>query len=189
MGDGTTVITEVIIETTRRMNQRLNLILQHMVEHEDLVVGLDITWSPSSSDHVLLAFCTQIGCTLVRNMSGFPFRLPKELLKPFFDNKDITFVGVHIKEDVKKLRKLLGLEIRNAVDLSELAADVFHQPRLRAFGVRRLASEVLLVPFKTRSSGMARVNWTEADPETYQIECATTDAYFAYKIGKKLLGV
>ena len=41
MGDGTTVITEVIIETATRsrMNQRLNLLLKHMVEHEDMVVG------------------------------------------------------------------------------------------------------------------------------------------------------
>ncbi|XP_022743795.1 uncharacterized protein At5g06450 [Durio zibethinus] len=157
-----------------------------------MVVGLDITWSPSYPDymptypdHVLLAFCTQIGCALVRICGG----CISHSLKQFFDNKDITYVGVHIKHDVKKLRKRLGLEIRNAVDLSELAADVLHQPRLGAFGVRRLASEVLLVPFKARSSRMAWVNLAEADITTDQIECATIDAYAAYKIGKRLLGV
>ncbi|XVF06454.1 hypothetical protein REPUB_Repub06bG0049400 [Reevesia pubescens] len=106
----------------------------------------------------------------------------------FFDNMNIIFVGVHIKDDVKKLRKCIGLEIKNAVDLSELAADVLNQPRLRVFGVRRLASEVLLEPFMTSSSIIDRDCWIQ-DLAKDQIECATTEAYAAYKIGKKLLGV
>ncbi|XVF06457.1 hypothetical protein REPUB_Repub06bG0049700 [Reevesia pubescens] len=158
MEDGTLVMTEVVWDiSSNSMFQCLCHILQHMVEvleDQDMVVGLDITWSPSSSDYVLLAFCTRTGCVL----------------------------------DVEKLRKHFRLEIRNAVELSELAADVLHQPRLRAFGLRGLASEVLLLPFKTRSSSMDPLFWV-TDLKTAEIECATTDAYAAYKTGKKLLGV
>ncbi|OMO84539.1 hypothetical protein CCACVL1_10781 [Corchorus capsularis] len=70
-----------------------------------------------------------------------------------------------------------------------MAADVLHQPRLCAFGARLLASEVLLEPFKARSASMAQANWVAEELTQEQIECATTDAYAAYKVGKKLLGV
>ncbi|KAK6243389.1 hypothetical protein QUC31_009798 [Theobroma cacao] len=48
-----------------------------------------------------------------------------------------------VNGDVKKLWEKYRLEIRNVVDVSELAADVLHQPRLRAFGVRSLAQQRL----------------------------------------------
>ncbi|OMO84536.1 putative glycogenin [Corchorus capsularis] len=73
-----------------------------------------------------------------------------------------------------------------------MADHVLDQPRLRAFGARLLASEVLSdpEPFKsTRCASMARVNWMAENLTQEQIECTTTDAYAAYKVGKKLLGV
>ncbi|OMO84562.1 hypothetical protein CCACVL1_10771 [Corchorus capsularis] len=118
-------------------------------------------------------------------MKSYSFRL----IRQFFDNKDIVFVGVHIKDDVVTLRNCYGLIIPNAVDLSEMAVDVLHEPRLRAFGARLLASEVLLEPFKARSASVARANWVTEELTHEQIECATTDAYAAYKVGKKLLRV
>ncbi|XVF42368.1 hypothetical protein PTKIN_Ptkin01aG0356500 [Pterospermum kingtungense] len=194
--DGTMLVNGVIKNCCN--HQGLDPFLNHMSEHGDLVVGFDIKWLINSSSYenipctptpaAILIFCTQIGCKLLRIKTSFdPQSLP--LQHYFFDNKEITFVGVHIKDEIEKLRVCCGLEIRNAVDLSELAADVLHQPRLRAFGVRRLASEVLPEPFKTRPSSLNRVDWRSANLTKDQLECATTKAYAAYKIGKMLLGV
>ncbi|XP_017629217.1 uncharacterized protein LOC108472220 [Gossypium arboreum] len=113
-----------------------------------------------------------------------------ECIKKLLSNKDITFVGVHVKENVKKMRTESYVEISNAVDVGELAADVLHQP-LRGVGVRRLATEVLKVPFKPRPLFLSWGNLNVREPENLtknQIEYVATDAYAAYKIGKKLLG-
>ncbi|XWS58433.1 hypothetical protein CRYUN_Cryun08bG0033300 [Craigia yunnanensis] len=142
MLDGTIAMTEMISERDRR-DHCLDMLLQKMCEHGDMVLGFDIEW---------------------------PFPLSND-------------------RRCQRLGKTFRLEIRNVVDLSELAADVLHQPRLRAFGVRSLAHEVLSVPFKARPSSIISVDRSRDHVTQEQIECASTDAYAAYKIGKKLLGV
>ncbi|OMO84534.1 putative glycogenin [Corchorus capsularis] len=73
---------------------------------------------------------------------------------------------------LRKLGKCFGLKIRNAVDRSELAADVLHEPRLCGFGLRKLASKVLLVPFEARSSSLRTIDWIMAvNPADDRIEC------------------
>lgn len=178
MPDGTVLVSEEILDTTR-LERCLALIWEDMIEHEDMVAGLDITWSHSYSlDHSpLLAICTRIGCVLV---GSFSYSYPQSLQR-FLDNK---------KEDVhRSIRNNLPLEIRNAVDVGELAADVLDQPRLRGLGLGKLATEVLKLPFMSRSSRMARVYCTELGRlKMNEIESLTTDAYAAYKLGKNLLG-
>ncbi|KAI9184796.1 hypothetical protein LWI28_001128 [Acer negundo] len=101
-----------------------------------------------------------------------------------------TIAGVHLKERLKQLRKTYGFEIKNAVDLSVMTASVLHQPRFGAYGVRRLASEVLCRPWKPRSLSIIDEDWTKEGDCKFnkdQIECATVDAYAAYKIAKRLL--
>ncbi|KAJ0014360.1 hypothetical protein Pint_20348 [Pistacia integerrima] len=110
-------------------------------------------------------------------------------LENFLSNEDIVFAGVHIKKDIKKLQKEYGIDIKNAVDLSELAASVLHQPRLVAYSVRGLASEVLLQPWKPRSWNMVKAAWYAVPLIDHEmIQCATVDVYVAYKIAKKLIG-
>lgn len=78
-----------------------------------MVVGLDITLSPYFSDLALLAFYTDrigFGCTLVRISMHFFRSLKRPIFDQLFDNKDSAFVGVHMKEDVKKLEIFLGLD-------------------------------------------------------------------------------
>ncbi|KAK5786181.1 hypothetical protein PVK06_040813 [Gossypium arboreum] len=130
------------------------------------------------------AIFSLIGCVLITSDGRL------ECIKKLLSNKDITFVGVHVKENVKKMRTESYVEISNAVDVGELAADVLHQP-LRGVGVRRLATEVLKVPFKPRPLFLSWGNLNVREPENLtknQIEYVATDAYAAYKIGKKLLG-
>ncbi|TXG67874.1 hypothetical protein EZV62_009149 [Acer yangbiense] len=98
--------------------------------------------------------CNGVGCVLINldqqdtNHTSY--------LNNLLANDDVIFAGVHLKERLKQLRKTYGFEIKNAVDLSVMAASVLHQPRFGAYGVRHC-------------------------------ECATVDAYAAYKIAKRLL--
>ncbi|OMO96066.1 hypothetical protein COLO4_15525 [Corchorus olitorius] len=154
MEDGTKLVTEEIMETGwRESAPYLKTFMQHIIERGDMIVGLDIKWRSDFSSNqpvALITFCTQIKCLLLKTNGVY-----SQFLQQLFGNKDIIFVGVYIKIEVKLLRKCCSLEIENVVDLSELAADVLHKPRLRAFGVRLLASEILLEPFKARSASMA----------------------------------
>ncbi|KAK5786182.1 hypothetical protein PVK06_040814 [Gossypium arboreum] len=184
MVDGTALVTEVLSRRVcRRMNNCVFIILKRMIKHDDMVAGLDITWF--TSDDALVAICTWIGCVLIPLNSGSGY------VTKLLSNKDITVVGVHMKENVSKMRRLLSrVEISNAVDVGELAADLLHNPRLRRVGVRRLASEVLVFQLKSRPFALSSIFFS-MEPEhltANQIECVATDAYAAYKIGKKLLG-
>ncbi|KAB2058849.1 hypothetical protein ES319_A11G262400v1 [Gossypium barbadense] len=190
MPDGTVLVSEEILDTTR-LAPCLDLVWEDMIEHEDMVAGLDVTWYQYySSDYILLlVICTRIGCVLIR-FGGFIFGHLPQSLQRFLNNKNISFVGVHIKEDVNRsIRNNLPLEIRNAVDVGELAADVLHQPHFRGLGLGRLATVVLEFPLRSRSSRMAQFYYTGFPwLEMNEIESLTTDAYAAYKLGKKLLG-
>ncbi|XP_021281988.1 uncharacterized protein LOC110414916 [Herrania umbratica] len=152
-----------------------------------MAVGFDIEWLSQRSNDSLLTLCYQFGCLPIKLGTDRPYFISK--LGQFLTHKDIIFAGVHLQGDVKKLWEKYRLEIRNVVDLSELAAEVLHHPRLRAFGVRSLAHQLLLVPFKARPTSILRVdNSTTGDVPQKLIECASADAHAAYKIGKKLLG-
>ena len=105
----------------------------------------------------------------------------------FFMMKDIVFVGVHVREDVRMLKENYGVVVRNVVELSELAAYGLRKPRLVAYGARDLARDVLKLGLEQRPQKVAWMSWTEEVLTSEQIECATVDAYVAYKTGKKLL--
>ncbi|WRX24915.1 3'-5' exonuclease domain - like 5 [Theobroma cacao] len=184
MLDGTFAVTELITERERR-GHCLDILLQKMCENGNMVLGFDIEWLSQHSNDSLLTLCNQFGCLLITLGTGRPNFISKP--GQFLSHKDIIVAGVHLQGDVKKLWEKHRLEIRNVVDLSELAADVLHQPRLRAFGVRSLAHQLLLVPFKARPPSMIRIdNSKTGDVPQKLIECASTEAHAAYKIGKKL---
>lgn len=184
MVDGGSFPSEVLNHRDEgRMRSCVLSILVHMILHDDMVAGLDITWDTSGC--ALLAIFSRIGCVLI-TLDG-----RSECIKKLLSNKDITFVGVHMKENVKKMRRESYVETINAVDVGELAPDVLHQPLLRGVGVRRLATEVLKVPFKPRPLFLSWGELNVREPEHLtktQIECVATDAFAAYRIGKKLLG-
>ncbi|KAJ6291988.1 hypothetical protein OIU76_023977 [Salix suchowensis] len=190
MNDGATLVTEVVSDDDSHLC--LYILLQDMIKIGDMVVGFDIEWgfkgssssrsgstSGRNSEHhsqsdksehlprrvehhiAVLTFCTKLGCVLIRLS---PNHISPSL-KRFLSIKDILFVGVHIKEDLQRLRCVDGLVVRNAVELSELAAKIYDQPRLAAYSARELAYRIA----------------------SLKIESATTDAYATYKIGKKIM--
>ncbi|KAJ0014354.1 hypothetical protein Pint_20347 [Pistacia integerrima] len=185
MEDGTMLSTEIFYDQPNDWNSsksRLNLWLKHMYEQGEMIVGFDTEWTFKHSDIyykigvkvvkvALLKLCTQAGCALIKLrvtlIRDYPF------LKNFLINKDTVIAGVHIKEDINNLQSDFGTYIRNAVDLSDLAETVLHQPRLTAYGVRGLASRVLLKPWKPRPFNMANADWCATPLSDEQIKCAT----------------
>ncbi|KAJ4833357.1 hypothetical protein Tsubulata_002601 [Turnera subulata] len=113
----------------------------------------------------------------------------KEALKKFLACRDVVFAGVHVKEDIKILEDL-GLQLKNATDLSELAASVLGKPQVGSYGARKLASHLgvlQLEPIRSPTC-LSFAEWGSVQ-SAIGIECATIDAYAAYKIGKKLLEI
>ncbi|KAK1581368.1 hypothetical protein Q3G72_005480 [Acer saccharum] len=197
MEDGIMVKTEVVYNNYYR-KEILRHFLKQMYETSDMVVGFDMEWSSvlkncsdlsSETKVVLLKLCNGVGCVLINldqqdtNHTSY--------LNNLLANDDVIFAGVHLKERLKQLRKTYGFEIKNAVDLSVMAASVLHQPRFGAYGVRRLASDLLCQPWKPRPLSITDEKWKLKDCycrfNKDQIECATVDAYAAYKIAKRLL--
>lgn len=191
MSDGTKVVTEIVSDRGA-VHLCLYLITQKIRDGKDMVVGFDTEWSLVVMDDgrveprvVLVKLFSCVGCVLIRldHKSG---PVCPSLIN-FFMMKDIVFVGVHVKEDVRKLKENFGVEVRNVVELSELAANALRKPRLVAYGPRELAREVLKVGFDQRPQNVMWMGWTAEFLTAEQIECATIDAYVTYKTGKKLL--
>lgn len=102
--------------------------------------------------------------------------------------KDVTFVGLHIKEDLMKLKSDYGIVIRNAVDLSDLAVNILGQPRLAAYSLRGLANEVLSLRIEKRCLELLWVeNWGKDSLTEKQIEYATIEAHLIFRIAEKLV--
>ncbi|KAJ9180001.1 hypothetical protein P3X46_008310 [Hevea brasiliensis] len=212
MSDGTTLVTEVVSDDDSHLC--LYVLLQDMLSVGDMVVGFEIEWGfkgysstiPRSSSvkctehsshsdrsehhskkvehHIaLLTLCTRLGCVLIRLS---PNSISSSL-KRFLAIKDVTFVGVHIKEDVQKLKDAYGIVMRNAVELSDLAAKIYDHPRFVFYSGRELAGKILSIKFEAKPCTVLWSNWFDHNLNIEQIECAATDAYAAYKIGKKLM--
>ncbi|KAJ0079649.1 hypothetical protein Patl1_23114 [Pistacia atlantica] len=150
MEDGTMLSTEILYDQPNDWNSsksHLNPWLKHMYEQGEMIVGFDTEWT--------------FEMTLIRDC---PY------LKNFLISKDTVIAGVHIKEDINNLQSDFGTYIRNAVDLSDLAETVLHQPRLTAYGVRGLASRVLLKPWKPRPFNMANADWCATPLSDEQIK-------------------
>ncbi|XP_050222061.1 inositol phosphorylceramide glucuronosyltransferase 1 [Mercurialis annua] len=212
MSDGHNIATEVV--TDEEAHLCLYVLLQDMLKVGDMVVGFEMEWGfkgcssrsnsgryttehTSHSDrsehhHVarkvehhiaLLTLCTKLGCILIRLSPNYI----SPSLKRFFAIKDIVFVGVHIKEDVQKLRDSYGVVLRNAVELSDWAAKIQDHPRFIFYSARELANKILSTKFEPKPYTVLWSNWFDHNLSPEQIECAASDAYAAYKIGKKLM--
>ncbi|KAJ7978154.1 Werner syndrome-like exonuclease-like protein [Quillaja saponaria] len=155
MADGSKVETVVVSASDHdTIHLHLQLLTVYIQDDKDAIVGFDTEWSlaqqsPGSKVEArttLIKLGTRYGCLLVtlepldRKLTDKPM---SAILNKFLMNKDIIFVGVHIKQDLEKLKRDFGIEVRNAVELSELAANVLREPRLLAYSIRGLAREVL----------------------------------------------
>ncbi|CAL1382755.1 unnamed protein product [Linum trigynum] len=194
LSDGATVFTEVVADEDDA-HTILYVLLEDMIQRRNMLVGFATEWNLCRSgtaglDHpiVMLKFYTELGCILVRLKPGAGSVSPS--LRQFMAFKDAIFAGVHIKEDLEKLRREYGIVVGNAVELSELAAAVMRKPALAAYGARELAGKVGNRKKKELDPKPMTViwsNWCEGALSMEQIESATVDAYAAYRVGETML--
>ncbi|XP_059665700.1 protein RISC-INTERACTING CLEARING 3'-5' EXORIBONUCLEASE 1-like [Cornus florida] len=149
-----------------------------MREGNQKIVGFDLQWRNlgdilKSKLHLVL--CTNVTCVIIDSKY-----LGYEILKNFLALKDVTFVGIHIGDDLVRLKNLHGIVFRNVVDISEHAANIFERPRYKSCSLSELADEVSGLELKEKPASVAYHNLSK--------ECAAIDAYALFTIGKKLLG-
>ncbi|CAN0889923.1 Protein RISC-INTERACTING CLEARING 3'-5' EXORIBONUCLEASE 1 [Linum grandiflorum] len=133
----------------------------------------------------LITLCTKLGCVLIRLNPKLPTFSPS--LRKFLAIKEILFVGVHIREDLHRLKKMYGVVVRNAVELSDLAAKMNDHPRFLGFSARDLCSKVCSIKLEQKPFVVLWSNWFDPTLSNEQVESATTDAYAAYKTGRKIM--
>ncbi|KAI9187440.1 hypothetical protein LWI28_028171 [Acer negundo] len=190
MEDGESICTVLVNGYNTTTVNYSNLFLQE--GEGDTIIGFDTEWSyaqyEKETEVVLLKFCNRASCLVVKIKDNSIYLY--ENLGRFFCNKAFVFAGVHMQKDLEKLRKQLGFEVPNFVDLSQLASKVFNRPLLGACGVRELANEVLLdqeiKPGVFNALSESNLS-TGVNFSRNLIEDATADAYAAYKIAKTLL--
>ncbi|KAK1584040.1 hypothetical protein Q3G72_029345 [Acer saccharum] len=182
--DGVNIKTLIIDDGGSYFNIVDSLIL-FLEQGDTNIVGFDTEWSCtcdtlkiSATKIILLKLCNS-ACLIRRlDVDSLEERI-YEIFK-FLYNKDILFAGVHIHKDLQKLHEQYGFEVRNLLDLSELSAQVLHQPLLKLHGVRELANKVLSKNLQPRQwiniIGDSVYDYFE-DCTRGQIECATVDAY------------
>ncbi|CAN1233954.1 Protein RISC-INTERACTING CLEARING 3'-5' EXORIBONUCLEASE 1 [Linum perenne] len=116
-------MTNVLVDTIRNIEDAkdaISLLVSDIVYNSNKTVGFGTEWGISGSsgqhDIAMLKFCTKGHCVL-----------------------DAKFVGIHIKDDLEKLRRDYGVVVKNPVELTELAAREWKKPGLVDLGPRELA--------------------------------------------------
>jgi hypothetical protein len=152
-----------------------------------VLVGLDIEWRPNfkrgqSNKTAVLQLCINDRC-LVFQIIHSPF-VPNSLLT-FLANPNNKFVGVGIKEDLKKLLADYNISVVNFVDLRNLAADVLNDQNMSRTGIKSLALRVIGKSVeKPKRISMSR--WDNPRLNADQVKYATIDAFVSFEIGRRL---
>ncbi|XP_054804757.1 3'-5' exonuclease-like [Prosopis cineraria] len=150
------------------------------------VVGLDTEWMPhettSKMKAAVLQLCVENTCLILQM---FYLDDVPENLKKFLVDSNFTFVGVQVKNDIKKLRDEYGLECGNGVDVLDVAKREW-PGRFSCSGLKHLAKELLGLEMK-KNKKVTMSEWHVRDLSHEQVEYACIDAYASYWIGHKLL--
>lgn len=115
---------------------------------------------------------------------AFLFRLNKVHLPDFvieiFENKDITKVGVAIKDDLNSLNKLAPFNPDGFIDLQKFVK----QFGIEDNGLKKLVANVLGFRISKKSQTS---NWEQQDLTHEQLEYAATDAWACHQIYEVLI--
>ena len=154
----------------------------------DLIVGLDVEWrplfGPGYSPTALLQLCVGRRCLVFQLLHAD--YIPAAL-KEFLADPDYRFVGVGVAADAARLWNDQGLNVANAVDLAEVAAEETGRRDLRNAGLKAIASVVMGVDLdKPEEVRLGR--WDDYYLTTQQIKYACIDAFVSFEVGRMLLG-
>ncbi|KAF0895452.1 hypothetical protein E2562_012458 [Oryza meyeriana var. granulata] len=194
-GDGTYTVAfdDNIIDTTltasgEEVEDWLDEIARiHRSRLDHLIVGLDVEWRPViffcvPGPVAVLQICVGRLCLIFQILHA---DYVPDQLGDFLADDRFTFVGVGIHDDVAKLKEHYGLEVENAMDLRNLAAQTLGKPALRSTGLQGLVWEVMGVwpekPHHVRVSA-----WDSRQLTLDQVMYACADAFASFEVGRSL---
>ncbi|CAK7331867.1 unnamed protein product [Dovyalis caffra] len=181
-----------VVETTVTSSAKvaggwINNHLQAPCHHHKKIVGLDIEWRPSFTKGVqnpvaVLQLCIRKCCLIfqIYQASHIPRSLRKALKNP-----NITYTGVRISCDVKKLCGDYDLEVSSAVNVACLAANEFEDKEYKKAGLKTLVEEIIGEEME-KPKHVAMSKWDAKNLSFAQVKYACADAYYSYKLGKIL---
>ena len=165
----------VIVETNEALAKACKEIL------ECNLIGIDTETKPSFKKGVinqvaLLQIATDVKAYIIRLKM---VEMSKELAE-IFSNKEITKVGIAVRDDLKDLKKIRPFNEQSVVDLNVLAP----QLGFESIGAKKLSALVLGFRISKRQqvSNWEAVNLTQA-----QIDYAATDAWICREIYLRLV--
>ncbi|XP_043714444.1 Werner Syndrome-like exonuclease [Telopea speciosissima] len=181
-------ITATLTRSSFAVTQWISLIEHiHRCRLHKLVVGFDIEWRPNRRGVInpvaILQLCVGRRCLIFQifHSDGIPHSLYS-----FLNNRNYTFVGVGIREDVNKLYQDYELWVACTMDLRNLAAEKLDMKDLNRAGLKRLAMVVLDTEVeKPRHITMS--NWNGLYLTDAQVHYACLDAFLSFEIGRTLI--
>ncbi|KAJ4953780.1 hypothetical protein NE237_030612 [Protea cynaroides] len=150
------------------------------------IIGLDVEWKPNSTAQRVSILQLCAGTRVLIIQLCYLNVIPQSL-KNLIADAGISFLGVGITEDIRKLSNDYGLGCSSAIELGPLASRVLRNPDYSNSGLAALASQVVGLNIEKSSSTVTCSNWANDPLTAEQIKYATIDAYASYLIGKKLL--
>ncbi|TKY46645.1 Werner Syndrome exonuclease [Spatholobus suberectus] len=152
------------------------------------VVGLDIEWRPSFTRGVqnpvaIIQLCIKHCCLIFQlyQASSIPRSLYRALCNP-----NITYTGVKISGDAKRLKEDYGLEVADFADVAVMAATEFDHKQFRKAGLKTLV-ETLTGEEIDKPKHVTLSNWELKELTLGQVQYACVDAYYSYRMGKWLI--
>ena len=104
------------------------------------IVAFDIKCKPNCNGAMLLILCIGTRCLIIQlyYLDSFP-----ESIKKFLSDSNVCFVGIEVKDKVKKILQWLQMfGCKTGVELGHLAARILKKPNLDGCVLVELASEV-----------------------------------------------
>ena len=181
-------ITTTVTSSGASVKAWVDEVSVHRRRLRDLIVGLDVEWrplfGPGYSPTALLQLCVGRRCLVFQLLHAD--YIPAAL-KEFLADPDYRFVGVGVAADAARLWNDQGLNVANAVDLAEVAAEETGRRDLRNAGLKAIASAVMGVDLdKPEEVRLGR--WDDYYLTTQQIKYACIDAFVSFEVGRMLLG-
>ena len=151
------------------------------------IVAFDIKCMPNYNGAMLLILCVGTRCLVIQlyYLDSFP-----DSIKKFLSDKNVCFVGIGVKDKVKKILQwpqMFGCE--TGVELGHLAARVLKKPNLEGCGLVELASEVGVYYELEEPKSVTFSDWGTRVFSHEQVKYAMHDAYASYLIANNLLNL
>ncbi|KAK7304871.1 hypothetical protein VNO77_42764 [Canavalia gladiata] len=182
------IITTTVTSSRTVLSSWIRDHLQAPCSRRRKVVGLDIEWRPSFTRGVknpvaIIQLCIKSCCLIfqLHHASSIPKSLYNAL-----DNPNITYTGVKISGDAKKLEEDYGLEIAYFADIAAMAAEEFDEKGFKRAGLKTLV-ETLTGEEMDKPKHVALSNWEVKKLTCAQVQYACVDAYYSYRIGKWMI--